>query len=76
MVTEGLFEDEMENKQMVMRTLIYGLFEMFWNLIQYDQEICKIIILSMSIFCCSIFDLLNIHLFHDASNLVSIEMVS
>ena len=28
------------------------------------------------IFCCSVFDLLNIHLFHDASNLVSIELVS
>ena len=52
------------------------LSEMFGNLIQYDLEICKIIILSMNPFCCSIFDLLNIHLFHDASNLVSIEMVS
>ena len=28
------------------------------------------------ILCCSVFDLLNIHLFHDASNLVSIELVS
>ncbi|XP_020603677.1 type I inositol 1,4,5-trisphosphate 5-phosphatase-like [Orbicella faveolata] len=26
------------------------------------------------ILCCSVFDLLNIHLFHDASNLVSIEL--
>ena len=28
------------------------------------------------ILCYSVFDLLNIHLFHDASNLVSIELVS
>lgn len=42
MVTEGLFEDKMENKQMVMKTLIYELFEMFWNMVKYDLGICKI----------------------------------
>ena len=49
MVTEGLFEDKMENKQMVMRTFIYGLFgrNVLIYLIQYDPEICKIIILEV-----------------------------
>ena len=46
----------------------------FLSVIQFSFKFLTLLIII--ILGCSVFDLLNIHLFHDASNLVSIELVS